>query len=107
MKKIIFAMGLLSALLIGQVTTVAAHTPNIGRRQMNQHYRIEQGMRSGELTRRETHNLRMGERRIQQDKMMARVDGRMSFGERRHIMREQDRMSRNIFRDKHNDRVRF
>ncbi|MBS1532680.1 MAG: hypothetical protein JSU01_20425 [Bacteroidetes bacterium] len=88
------------------IASAQTHTPVINHRQVRQEHRINQGVRSGELTRHEAHSLRRGERDIQRDKRMAKADGRVSPAERRNLRHEQNRMSRNIYRDKHNGRVR-
>ena len=81
-------------------------TPVVRERQINQHARIRQGVRSGELTRGEAAKLRSEQRDIRQDKKMAKSDGQVTPAERRHIAREQNKASRDISRLKHNNRTR-
>jgi hypothetical protein len=91
------------------VTTIAnaqTRTPVINQRQHKQERRINQGVRSGELTRAEARHLRADERKISRDKRMAKADGHVTNAERRHLRREENRTSRSIYRKKHNDRVR-
>ena len=104
--KIKILGGLLVAVLaITSVAQAQTPTPVINHRQPRQERRINQGVRSGELTRTEARHLRGDERRIGRQKRMAMADGRMSRRERRHLRREENRTSRAIRRDKHNDRV--
>ena len=97
---------LVAALAISSVAQAQTRTPVINRRQHNQERRINQGVRSGELTRNETRNLRNDERHISRDRRMAKADGRVTPNERRHLRHDENRTSRAIYRDKHNDRVR-
>ena len=96
---------LIAALAFTSMAQAQDRTPVINHRQHRQERRINQGLRSGELTRNETRHLRGDERRIGEQKRMAMADGRMNRGERRRLRREQNRTSRAIYRDKHNDRV--
>jgi len=97
---------LIAALAVTSVAQAQAQTPVINHRQHNQERRINQGVRSGELTRNETRHLRNGERRIRSEKRTAMAEGRMGPRERSHIRHQENRMSRRIYRDKHNNRVR-
>lgn len=78
----------------------------VNQRQDRQDYRIRDGVRSGELTRREARKLRKQQRRI--DHLLAEFceDGRLSHRERRILARKQDRASRRIYEFKHNDAYR-
>ena len=80
------------------------NTPQIDQRQDRQERRIEQGVRSGELTPRETARLERGQARIRQMERQALADGRISRRERAAIDREQDKQNQLIARLKHNDR---
>jgi len=71
-----------------------------------QQARIEQGVRSGELTRHEKRQLKRQQRRIRRDKKKAAADGVVTKAEKRKIRREQRRADRNIYRKKHNRRDR-
>lgn len=95
---------LVGAMVLGLgVTTFAGpRTPYINRRQENQQDRIQQGIRSGQLTRREATRLEAREGRIQADKLLAKSDGNVSPRERARLDRQLNRTSRAIYRDKHN-----
>ena len=105
MKFKIFGGLLIAALAFTSMAQAQDRTPVINHRLHNQNRRINQGVRSGELTRNETRHLRGDERRIGEQKRMAMADGRMNRGERRHLRREENRTSHAIYRDKHNARV--
>ena len=78
--------------------------PVIQQREINQENRIEQGVRSGELTPREAGRLDAQQARIQQDEARMKADGNLTPRERAKLAREQNRASRNIYRKKHNAR---
>lgn len=99
-------IALLAAVLTSFAGLAFAHpaTPRIDRREGRQHSRIEQGVRGGELTRREAARLRMGQRHIHRMEARAKSDGRVTMRERGRIARAQNHESRAIWRKKHNAR---
>jgi hypothetical protein len=106
MKIKIFGGILIAALAFTSIAEAQTHTPVITQRQRNQRHRINQGVRSGELTRNEARHLRADERRISEEKRMAKANGHVSRAERQRLRREENRTNRAIRRDKHNGRVR-
>lgn len=72
-------------------------------RQGGQQARIAEGVRSGDLTRRETRVLEREQKKIQIEKRLAQADGKVTPAEKRFLRREQNRASRHIARQK-NDR---
>ena len=99
-------IALLAAVLTSFAGFASAHpaTPRIDRREARQHVRIQQGVRSGELTGREQARLHMGQRHIHRMELRAKSDGRVTMRERGRIARAQNRESRAIYRKKHNAR---
>jgi hypothetical protein len=94
--------------LLALIATVAvasrpAQAGEIGQRMRWQRARIAQGVRSGQLTPREAHRLRMGERRIawQRARFFAN-DGRLGPVERARLNRHLNRESGRIYALKHN-----
>jgi hypothetical protein len=106
MKLKIFGGLLIAALAFTSMAQAQDRTPVINHRLHNQERRINQGVRRGELTRNETRHLRADDRRIAYQRNRALATGRMNRAERSHLRREENRTSRAIYRDKHNDRVR-
>lgn len=108
MKKLFIAL-LLSGLFLG-MNEVSAHPhkkPTKNRvKAVNQHARIVHGLRTGQVTRFEARQLRGQQRTINLMKKVARADGRVTKGERLVINRAKRNASRNIYRAKHNRRVR-
>ena len=71
-----------------------------------QHRRIAGGVHNGELTRMETRQLAKQQREIRREKREARADGVVTAGERREIRKDRRHANRNIYRKKHNRRMR-
>jgi hypothetical protein len=109
MKK---AMTMLIALgiLFGLTVTSFAHgnnkVPVARKRQVEQQRRIGQGIRSGELTKREVRGLEKEQRDINQEIRESKSDGVVTGAERRDIQQEQNQARRHIYRAKHNRRDR-
>jgi hypothetical protein len=76
-------------------------TPRIDQRQANQQQRIDQGVKSGELNKKEAARLEKGHDRIQKMENKATADGKVTKKERVAIEKAQDRQSRQIRREKH------
>jgi hypothetical protein len=85
----------------------AADPDTIQQRKENQQDRIAQGVKSGQLTPRETANLENKEAAINQETRADRKanGGKLTQGEKAQINRQQNRTSRQIYRDKHNNRT--
>jgi Tfp pilus assembly protein FimT len=81
-------------------------TPRIDQRQKNQQQRIDQGVKSGELNRKEAARLQKGQDRIQKMENKAAADGKVTAKERAKIEKAQDKESKRIFREKHDKQVR-
>jgi hypothetical protein len=81
-------------------------TPLVRKRQVRQQRRINQGVESGELMKRETLRLEKEAYEIQQAKKQAKSDGDVTRRERVGLRRELNQSSRHIYRAKHNNRRR-
>jgi hypothetical protein len=79
--------------------------PGIQEREQNQEKRIDQGIKSGQLTPGEAGRLETQQAKIKQDEERMKADGNLTGKERAKLTREQNRASRNIYRKKHNDRT--
>ena len=84
------------------LSTAMAPAGVIHRRQKRQHARIQQGVKSGELTPEEAARLEAEEQKVQADREKAVADGKITRKERRTIRHEQNQASRDIVRKKHN-----
>jgi len=83
-----------------------AADPAVNHRQHHQQRRIEQGVRSGELTRQETRDLRKEERGIRQEERAYKSDGKLTRTERQDLHRDLNQASKDIYREKHDDEKR-
>ena len=75
----------------------------IGKRKDHQQDRIAQGVKSGSLNSRETARLERRESALNREVRAERTlnHGRLTHAERRQVDRQQDRLSRQIHRNKH------
>ena len=96
---------ILAAVLTVTGATAIADTPALDKREDNQKDRIEQGVKSGELTRPETRRLARSEHRLERNEARAKSDGVMTGRERARLHNEAGRNSARIYRQKH-DRQR-
>lgn len=95
------------ALLLGWAgAALGQQTPGVDAREQRQKARVRQGVRSGELTRREADRLRAEEAKIKADEAAAKSDGKVTARERRKLQREENRASRHIYRQKHDAQKR-
>lgn len=102
MKKISMTLAM-AALITTFVGADVAFAGRIANRQIRQQKRIHQGIKSGELTRREVGRLEKQQYKIQRHKRRAWSDGKLTPKERIRMEQGQNRASRNIYRLKHND----
>ncbi len=96
----VFSCSLLLAALTGSMMA-GTRTPVLHGRLVNQQQRINQGIRSGSLTRGEARYLDAREAGIRQDLRLAKSDGNVSPSERHFINQELNQQSRSIYREKH------
>ncbi|MEI8169069.1 MAG: hypothetical protein WCG50_05310 [Rhodoferax sp.] len=88
-----------------QTTRNATATPGLDQRQANQEKRIEQGVASGQLNKKETMRLEKREAKLQADKLLAKADGKVTPQERKKLQREANRDSKAIYKQKHDKQV--
>ena len=101
---ITLALGMLPGLGFGQTGT--SSTARIDQRQENQQRRIDQGVQSGELNKKEARRLQKGQDRIQRMEDKAAADGKVTPKERHRIEHAQDKQSTKIRREKHDKQTR-
>lgn len=98
MRKI---LALLPLMVFVMIISANAQTPRVDERQQNQHQRIQQGIASGELTRRETVRSVRDQRRIRRAEHVAKADGNVTNAERARLHHMQNTASRQLSRNKH------
>lgn len=92
--------------ILGASSVSMAGPRGINSRQHREQQRINQGIRSGELTRLEARRVEAGLSRIRRDERRARSDGDLSPRERARLHRELNRESRAIHRQTHDEQDR-
>ena len=96
-----------STLLVAVLTAFAlpvlaqTNTPNIDQRQANQQQRIDQGVKSGQLTGKEAARLEKGQEHVQKVEDKAKADGVVTKKERAKLTHRQNKADRAIKRNKH------
>ena len=103
------ALGTLVLAVVCFSTFTFAHdtrSPRINKRYHNQQSRINQGVRSGQLTQREAYRLQRQQGHVRRETRRMKRDGNFTAAERRHVTRDQNRLSRRIYRQKHDGQYR-
>ena len=100
LKTMLAAAALLS--LTASLALAGPATPRLDQREVHQRVRIQQGVRSGQLTRGEAHRLRRGQRHVHRMERRAKADGRVTARERARLGHAQNVQGRRIARLKHN-----
>ena len=108
MKRTIISLAAVSAVLTAApLAASAAPWQSVNERQANLEHRIDQGMRSGELTRPEAARMRRQFRQIARlEAHYRRSGGRLTYAERADLDRRFDRLSEHVYAQKHDDQVR-
>ncbi|HZQ60502.1 MAG TPA: hypothetical protein VFC24_04080 [Casimicrobiaceae bacterium] len=104
MKLRILAVALLAP--FAGAAMAGTHDPVVNERQAIQHERIEQGIASGELTKKEAARLRTEQRAIRAEERAFKSDGNLTKNERKQLERDLNRSSRDIYNQKHDAQVR-
>src|SRR5437660_647322 len=105
MRKIV-SLFVAAVFVLGASAVAMAGSRGIDRREYREQRRINQGIRSGELTRREAERVEAGLARIRIDERFARADGHVTPRERARLERELNRESRAIYHQKHDGQDR-
>jgi len=101
MKLVKFATLAVAAAFALPALAQTQSTPRIDQRQANQERRIEQGEKSGALTKKEAKKLEKGQAHVQKMQTKAEADGKVTKKERAKIEQAQNTQSRKIYRQKH------
>ena len=105
MNKTIVAAAVL-ALSALAATAAGTDTPRIDRRQANQEQRIDQGIASGELTKREARRMSRQQAVVNRAEDRAKADGVVTAQEKKRLTKAQNTTSRHIYRQKHDPQSR-
>src|SRR5262245_55408579 len=94
---------LASILLLGNLAFAQG---TINQRERRQQERIADGVRDGELTRKEAGKLEKEQAKIHTAEARAKADGEFTAKERAKIQKKQDKASRHIYKEKHDNQTR-
>jgi hypothetical protein len=98
----------LTAIVFGLAACVLAagasaqNAADVVQRDVNQQNRIEQGLKSGQLTTKEAGKLEREEGRVDRMEANALKDGKMTAAEKQRIERAENKVSKDLYQDKHN-----
>jgi hypothetical protein len=101
--KMLLGAGAVTVLIASAAYAGPTDDPGIQKREQIQEKRIDQGVKSGELTPREAGKLEAQQAKIKQDEARMKSDGKLTKQERRKLTREQNRASKKIANKKQND----
>lgn len=90
----------------GAASAPGTNTPRIDARQARQEHRIDQGIASGELTKREARRMNRQQIAVNKAEDKAKADGTVTAQERRQLTKAQNATSRHIHRQKHDAQER-
>lgn len=99
-KNLILTTGLVMIMFAAPAMAGNTYDPGVNKRQHIQRHRIVDGVKSGELTRRETHRLAKEQIRIAREERLFKSDGVMTERERIRLHNDLDLSNRHIFREK-------
>jgi hypothetical protein len=101
--KIIIALAIFtsSAFAATAQTTDAATTARPVSTLKNDRTRVRQGVKSGELTKKETARLAVQGAKVKQERKDVRADGTVTPSERKDLRKDKKRLSKNIYKQKH------
>jgi hypothetical protein len=96
------------SVLVGQAATADPEARNhgINQRQENQKDRVQQGVKSAELTRKETQEVLKTQHDVAKLEKVYKADGTLSIQERRDLQRELNRAGKEIRAEKHDGQQR-
>jgi peptidoglycan hydrolase CwlO-like protein len=103
--KIILAIAIFSTVSFAasaQTTTTAKPVSTI----KNDRQRIRQGVKSGELTKAEAARLKAQTAKVNQERKDYKADGVVTTEERKDLRQDKKRLSRRIYKQKHDGQVR-
>lgn len=105
MNKTFVAAAML-ALSAFAASAAGTDTPRIDQRQANQEQRVDKGVASGELTKREARRMNRQQNMVNKAEDRAKADGVVTAQEKQRLTKAQNKTSRHIYRQKHDAQQR-
>ena len=106
MKRIVSILLSVAFVLGLGLSAMAQKTPVVDNREKRQQKRIKQGVKSGELTRKEAVKLEAGQAKTHAMEAKAKSDGKVTVKERAKLQRRENKTSRRIYKQKHDNQTR-
>lgn len=107
MNKVLFSILTVALSATLSIAAMAGtKDPRVNHRQLNQHERIAQGVKSGELTKGEAKDLRGDQKDIRQEEKQFKSDGKLTKNERQELHQDQNAASKEIYQEKHDAQER-
>ncbi|MSO23514.1 MAG: hypothetical protein EXQ58_09735 [Acidobacteria bacterium] len=97
------AAALVSTLLLGNLLFAQG---TINQRERRQQRRIADGVKDGDLTRKEARKLEKQQAKIHAAEAKAKADGEFTTKERARIQKKENKASRQIYKEKHDKQTR-
>ena len=105
MKKTLLTLSILLFVISG-LFAQTNKTPKLNQKQKEQFTKLENGVKSGELTKKETKKLLRQEAKLQKHKKIAKSDGVVTPKERAKLNKEAKKLDKKIFDQKHDRQKR-
>lgn len=105
-KQAIFITAAAIATAFPLLAGAGTNDPVVNQRQHNQHHRIAQGVKSGELTHQEAQSLRSEQRQIRTEERAYKADGNLDKAERKDLRQDVRAANRHIAAEKHDAEMR-
>jgi hypothetical protein len=99
MNTVVVACGL--AMVTNAFAAETASSPGVNARQRTQQQRVDQGRRTGQLTPEETKKLQAEQKALRTEERAYKADGKLTPAERKDLHGDANRISRDIYREKH------
>lgn len=106
MKRTLLTIMIVGLMAIFASAAFGQETPGADQRQKNQKHRIKQGVKSGEITKREAKSVKYSYKSTKRYEAKAKSDGHVTKKERARLKHKENKSSRKIYRVKHNNRDR-
>lgn len=106
MKRVVSILLSVTFILGLGLSAMAQKTPVVDNREKRQQRRIKQGVKSGELTKKEAAKLEAGQAKTHAMEAKAKSDGKVTVKERAKLQRRENKTSRKIYRQKHDGQNR-
>lgn len=100
MKRILFTTLAIAVSAAISASATAQTSASETQRNINQQTRIEEGLKSGELSTREAARLEQQQSKVNRDQARALQDGKLTAAEKAKIQTEQNKVSQNIKQEK-------